>query len=285
MIPTYQNYLLSSFLLYLDNKLLTKGAAFTNYSGQLYPINKQTFSGLYIYSSPYSEWVSDISIPNAQVPTNIFINNVPTNIGQSGLIAIDQINGRAYFNVPVNGTVTAAYSIKDINITFPVTPRIETLFDKKFELRPKINQTLSGLGPDQIPYPVGFIKQSSSKNTPLAIGGLDETTNNISVYFFLSSQMMADAVAGICTDLKYDYMPLLGSGDMPYGPYNNFLNNIPFNYTGLTSGRITSNSGVLIKNVEITDYNRHIYANIENLTPNCYFIVAEFELIKDRLTK
>ena len=273
---------MSSFLLYLDNKVLTKGAAFTNHSGQFYPIN-QNINGLSTYASPFGQLVSDFSIQGAQIPTGVFINGVFTPIGHNGLVDINYSKGQVYFSSPPNGVVTANYAIKDLNVVTPSVPHIQMLFDTKFELRSKTNQNLTGLFNNELTYPVIFIRQTSMKETPYAIGGQKKTYTNIGVYIFANSQFLLDATCGIISDLKYEYFPLLSAEVMPFNSYNGFRNGIPYNYTGLTQGYVPSGQGVLIENVVISDFSRRIYSEIQNLTPNCYFAIAEFDVFKDRV--
>ena len=73
MKPQYDNKLLSSFLLYLDNKILSKGEAFVNHSGLFYPV-ENFFNGYYTYAAPYKQIVSDASITGANKLTGIYLD-------------------------------------------------------------------------------------------------------------------------------------------------------------------------------------------------------------------
>lgn len=282
MIGQYENYVIQSFLLYLDNKILTKGQAFTNFSGQLYPIN-QTINGIYTYASPFVQWVSDTGINNVNVPTGVFINNSFVPIGTSGLIDINYNKGQAYFNLQQNGTITANYSIKDLNMIIPSIPHVQMLFDTKLELRPKAGQVLTGITDNELTFPAIFIKQYGGYEKPYAIGGQMKTVSQIACYIFANSQFLLDATCSILRDCQYNYIPLLLSGDSPFNVYGGFKNKVPYNYTGLTNGRVANGSGILIDKVIITDFSRRIYSQVQNLTPNCYFAIAEFEVFKDRI--
>lgn len=282
MIAMYENYAIQSFLLYLDNKILTRGQAFTNYSGQLYPIN-QNINGVYTYASPFAQWVSDTSINNANVPTGVFINGNFIPIGTSGLIDINYNKGQAYFNSQQNGTITANYAIKDLNVVIPSVPHIQMLFDTKLELRPKIGQYLTGILDNELTFPAIFIRQYGGYEKPYAIGGQAKTVSQIACYIFANSQFLLDATCSILRDSQFDYIPLLMSGDSPYNIYGGFKNAIPYNYANLTNNRVANGSGILVEKVIITDFSRRIFSQTQNLTPNCFFGMAEFDIFKDRI--
>ncbi len=63
MIPQFQHKLSSSFLLWFDNYLLTKGQAYTNTTGRFYYYQDERVPNTYkVFGSPYKQWVSDYSI-------------------------------------------------------------------------------------------------------------------------------------------------------------------------------------------------------------------------------
>ena len=68
MKPQFDNQVLSSFLLWFDNKLLTKGEAYQNVTGQFYSV-LDDYYGYNAYASSYSQIVADASIPGAVLPT------------------------------------------------------------------------------------------------------------------------------------------------------------------------------------------------------------------------
>ena len=279
----FENLVLSSFALWLDNRLLTLGSGFTNIGTKLYPID-QKFNGLYSYSTPFNQLVSDFSIPGAQVPTGLYVNGVFTPIGQGGLVDINYEKGQAYFSSQQNGVISGDYSFKELNVVLPKLPQLRMLFDRKLDIRPTRMEQYTGIIDNHLSYPAVFVRQYGSTTKPFAIGGLDETMINIGVYVFSESQYQLDAVCGILGDSTYKYFPLLGLPDMPFNVYGGFKNGIPYNYTGLTYNRVQTGSGVLIKEVNVTDFTRRIYSQVQSLPPDVYFSIAEFTVFKDRLT-
>ena len=63
MESQYDNVVMSSFLLWLDHTLLSKGKAFTNTSSFFYDVNS-LYNGYNTYGSPFRQFVADESIKN-----------------------------------------------------------------------------------------------------------------------------------------------------------------------------------------------------------------------------
>lgn len=281
----HDNLVVSSFLLFLDNVLMTKGKAFTNVSGRLYPM-PQVFNGLYSFTSPYGQMCYDTSIPNCNVPTGVFLNGSFLGPNTSGFVSLDYHRGRCYFNTPVTGIVTANYAIKDYSTILPNIPDIGILFETKMSLRPKINQTLTGISNDEVNYPVIFVRAIASENEPFEFGGVKLTTNHIGCFVFADSQFLLDSCRSILNDSFQDYFPLLSTGEMPFNVYGGFRNNIPFNYTGLNlAGHIGSGNAIWIKSVVSTDFTkRGLFQEVSSLTNDAYFSPIDFEVCLPRLT-
>jgi hypothetical protein len=119
MQPQFDNKLITSFLLLVDHELLKRGLAYTNTSGQLYRISSNLTNAI-AYASPVKGWVNDTSISGATVASGVYVNGHFVTIGQSGLDSINHYQGVAYFtgvNFLNSTTVTAAYSVKEFNVS------------------------------------------------------------------------------------------------------------------------------------------------------------------------
>ncbi len=289
MIPQYDNLVTSSFLLWLDNKILTNGLAYQNVDSKLYPSTAR-HNGYYQYNFPFSQLVSDFSVPgNPQIPTGLYLNSVFCPVNTSGLVSIDFNRGAAYFSTGLasNIQVSGRYAIKDFNVTLPRVG-IEQLFQTKLELRSKINQNINsftGLGNNEMTYPSIFIRSFSSESKPYCFGGIKDIKNHIGCFIFASNQFLSDASASLLRDLEHEYVPLLDSSEYPFNSLGGFKNNVPFSYTGITQGKIAGGSGIFVSEVFLTDFSRRsLDAEIQILPPEVFFRVAEFELSLPRLT-
>ena len=79
MKPQYQHKVMTSFLLWFDNFLLTKGEAFSNKTGSFHYVSDSRLPSSYrVFSSPYKQLVNDSSIPGAIVKSGISGFNLPT---------------------------------------------------------------------------------------------------------------------------------------------------------------------------------------------------------------
>ena len=99
MKPQFDNKVMSSFFLWFDNKLLDKGEAFENVTGQFYDASEE-YQGFSTYASSYSQFVADASITGATIPTGVFVgeNNLVNRGegGATGLFDINYLDGKVY---------------------------------------------------------------------------------------------------------------------------------------------------------------------------------------------
>jgi hypothetical protein len=125
MIPQYQHKLASSFMLWFDNYLLTKGQAYTNTTGTFYNYSDERIPSQYsVFGSPYKQWVSDYSISGATIPSGVFAGGTfygrATGANNSSSTRIlDFDNGRALISGLSSGaTVTGSFAVKDFNVYY-----------------------------------------------------------------------------------------------------------------------------------------------------------------------
>ena len=92
MKPQYQHEVLTSFMLWFDNHLLTKGEAYSNKTGTLHYFDDSRLPDSYkAYASPYKQWVNDSSATGSTNPI------IPTSFMGSGRndgVIFDFENGR-----------------------------------------------------------------------------------------------------------------------------------------------------------------------------------------------
>ena len=134
MKPQFDNQVMSSFLLWFDYTLLSKGEAFQNTTGQFYSVSDDYY-GYYTYASSYSQFVSDASITGATIPTGLYAGNTLVNVGEggnNGLYAIDYGNGRSYWSGSQSSDVTGSFAIKDFNVYLTSRTEDEILFQTQY---------------------------------------------------------------------------------------------------------------------------------------------------------
>ena len=92
----FENRIMSSLLLFIDNYLLKQGEAFTNYSSLFYPV-KNLYNSYYTYAAPFKQMVNDDNVPNAVVMKTIYVNGDEKSVGASNFHGINHFQGQINF--------------------------------------------------------------------------------------------------------------------------------------------------------------------------------------------
>lgn len=257
------NILMSSMMMWMDNKILTKGEAYQNFSSLFYPITN-IYNGFYSYGLPFKQIVCDNSVAGANILSGVYVNGSFKNLGQSNLTGISPYNGQVYFTTNQStNTISGNYAVKDFNLYLTSKPEEELLFESQYQVRPKTSQTPTGLAIEAITYPCIFLKNNGGINEPFAFGGEDNTEMKVRAIVLADNTFTLDAVCGILRDTARDYVPLIYNS-----PFNTFggLNNGYYNYNTLTQNINISNDGFYISDVAVSK----IFANL-NIKNNQVF--------------
>ena len=218
MKAQFNNIAMTSMLFWFDNKLLTKGEAFTNYSSNFWPIETRYY-GYYTYGAPFKQMVIDESVPNANIISGVYINNTFTTVGQNYLSGINASQGQLYFSQPIADTPTSIsgnYAVKDFNVYLTSETEEDLLFETQFQLKPQTYQNPTGLAPNFETYPVIYLKYQGGANEPLAFGGLDKTNINVRAIVLSDNIFKLDAVTSIFRDTSRNLVPLIYDNEMPF---------------------------------------------------------------------
>lgn len=226
------NKILMSFLLFLDNKILTDGRAFTNSSGLLYKTSGR-IDGLNVYTTAYKQLVNDTSVTGATIMSGIKISGSSVFPTQSGLNSINIGEGQAY----LSGNPTAisgSFAVKDFSIYMTNKPEEYLLFETKYNLRAKTPQNLSGLSQDAEAYPVVYLKYNNSEDVPFCLGGTDNKQMTIRAIVIGDSQFLTDAACSIMKDAAKRYFKIIEPTSLPFNAYGGFTG-VNYNYTGIAA--------------------------------------------------
>lgn len=224
MQPQLDNKIVSSFLLYLDNKIQQRGGAFYNTNGLFYPA-QSNINGLYAYTCPYKQLCNDTSVSGATVMSGVYINNNYISVGQSGLVAINHYDGALYFNsgLPKNTTISGNFAVKDFSVYLSDQPDYKILFATKFFPNPKYGpQPQSGLPLDAKTAPAIYLTIKNQENKPFAFAGLDD--NSINIRAVVVSDTAYEKIA-VCNIFKNLFMR----------PFK-IVTSTPFDYLGNMTG-------------------------------------------------
>jgi len=279
----FNNIVMSSMLLWFDNKLLSKGEAFVNFSSNFYPVESQYF-GFYTYGAPYKQMVVDSSISGASIISGIYINNVFSKIGENSLTGINSSQGHLYFTSQINNPTTSLsgnYAVKDFNIFLTSETEEDLLFETQFQLNPKTSQNPTGLPLNAETYPVVYLKYQGGDNEPLAFGGLDKTNINVRAIILSDSIFKLDALTSIFRDTVRTYVPLIYENEMPFNILGS-ANNGSFNYNNLTANKLQNDDYLYIDNVYVSKIDNRFINSYNKLNPNVFTAFIDFELSKNR---
>ncbi len=253
----FQNTLTSSFLLFLDNLILTKGEAHSAVASNFYPISG-TYDGYYTYAAPYKQIINDVSVSGTQQLSGVYLNNSFIVPGQSGLVAINHYDGQVMFSSNKNAsTISGNYSIKDFNVYLTNKSEETILFNTKIEPKNKKPQTFRGLEVDEITYPAVFIRLDNSANDPFAFGGLDMTKVEFRTIVLANSMFSLDAVCGILRDSAHDFFKLVNNSDLNLNAMNSYTG-VAYNYSNIATGECIYLADVRV--LRLKDLNPKIFS-------------------------
>ena len=285
MIPQFDNILMTSALIWMDNKILSKGQAFTNYNSYFYPVSNMYY-GYYTYGAPFKQMVIDCSISGANIISGVYINNIFTKVGENYLSGINPQEGQLYFSQPVSNPSTSLsgnYAVKDFNIYLTSKTEENLLFETAYQINPKTYQNPTGLPVGAETYPVIYLKYQGGKNKPLAFGGLDQTIGNIRAIILADSVYNLDAVTSILRDTSRELIPLIYPQEMPFNSLGSV--NTPgkcFDYIEYTQNKKNTDDYLYINDVNVTKTDTRLLNATNSLNRNVYSAFVDFEVIKNR---
>jgi hypothetical protein len=277
MKPQFTNNIMSSFLLWLDNKILTKGEAFYNVGSKFYPTNT-IWNGFYAYSAPYKQFIYDSSVPGATVMTGIYLNNNFIGTGISGFKAINYQEGLVLFSNNVNSsTISGNYSAKEINVKLVADSEEKVLFETKYYKNGTITVN-TGNYTNYEPFPVIYVSNDRGSNEEFAFGGEDITRNIINCIVFADSSFQLDALKSIFEDSERTCMPILTGWEFPFNVYGHLKTGY-FNYTGVYAQKIQNdNSIAYVQDVNNLKLNSELMKDIREINPNIFVKIYQFDI-------
>ena len=274
----YEHLVLTSFKIYLENLLLTKGGAFTNSSGYFYSV--PSANQYYTYSLPYQPVVADQSVAGANIMSGLYVSGVFCTTGVSGLIDINYEKGQAYFSSPIANPETqlsGRFAISDFNIKLTSDPEEFLLLETKHFLKPKTTVPVTGLGNNDITYPVIYIKNYGGQNEEYAFGGTEKTVNTFRLLILADSQYALDGVFSIIKDRARTVVPMLtGITELPYNNLGGVNNG--YNYKVLTTGRFHSSDSFWLDKVHTSTLHGVGYVHFRNLNPTVFVGVIDLSI-------
>lgn len=267
----FENKVMSSLLLAVDNHMVRKGEAFTNYSSLLYPV-QSLYNNYYTYAAPFKQLVADDTIPNATCMKTVYVNGVEINVGSSDLHGINHFQGQVYFTSDQgNAVISGNYSVKDFNVYLSNDPEQKLLFETKHHLNPKFPQQLSGLAPDAQPFPAIFIKNMGGTNAPAALGGLKDRMIRARLVILADSNYKLDAACSLLKEMHYYGVKV--QANLPFDALGSYTG-LSYSYGNLTAD--PSEGHPLITDVRVSKMS--MIGDFERLNPDVFSAFVDLDI-------
>lgn len=264
MKEQFQHKLTTSFFLWFDNFLLTKGEAFSNKTGQLYYYEDPRLDSRYLaYGSPYKQWVTDSSIAGAVIPTGVSVVGSSTS-GRNNGVAFDFENGRALFSGDnTSMTVTGEFAVKDFNVYLTNDTEDDLIVENKYVVNSRIPS-----GPETYiqPYddvvPAIFLSVAQAENDPFALGGMQRTKTQAKAVILAEDTYQLDGVISIFMDSVDEVIAAIPMSGYPIDELGDLKDN-EFNYTD-TANSYSAETKFCVEKVrtsKLSDRTRNVLAN------------------------
>ena len=236
MKEQFQHRVTTSFFMWFDNFLLTKGEAFSNKTGEFSYYEDNRLDSTYkAYGSPFKTWVTDSSVTGANIPTGIFIGGNFS--GRDDGVVLDFENGRALVSGSDEDlTVTGEFAVKDFNVYITNDTEDDLIIENKYTVNSRLPSASYGaIAPYDDVVPAVFISTANSTNEPFAFGGLQNTSVQVKAVILAEDTYQLDGVLSIfmdsvnecITSIPMTGYPTTELGDLKDGSYS---------YTGTEAG-------------------------------------------------
>ncbi len=236
MKAQFQHNLTSSFFMWFDNFLLTKGEAYTNTTGDFFHYDDTLIDSNYtVFGSPYKQWVSDSSIAGATVPTGVYINGNLS--GRADGVVLDFDNGRALASgASSTDTVTGSFSVKDFNIYFTNDTEDDLIVENKYVVNSRVpSGPYTYITPYDDVAPAIFLAASTLENKPFALGGMVDTVVLMKAVVISDDPYKLDGALSIFGDSVNEVIEPVPMTGFPYTELGD-LKGDSYNYTEVKQG-------------------------------------------------
>ena len=280
MKEQFQHKLLTSFLLWFDHQLLTKGEAYHNEVGQYFHYDDPRINSAYeVFGSPYKQFIYDESIAGAIIPSGVYVNGVWKDRNDG--IIFDFDNGRIISSsLSSNSYITGSFGVKDVNVYSVNANEEDLIVEQKYSSTSEFPQNNTYIPPYDYTVPAVFINGELFQNRPFAFGGEDQTSSLIKGVVISDNAYILDGILSIFADSFNETFKLLPFSAHPINEYGDLKNPPTFNYTGLAAA---SGEGIMYIN-EVVSSKLSDRAK-KDLGTNLFIGFLDFEVATQRFPR
>ena len=263
MKEQFQHKLTTSFFLWFDNFILTKGEAFSNKTGEFFYYDDTRLDSTYkAYGSPFKQWVTDSSVTGATVPSGVYIGGDFS--GRNNGVVIDFENGRALVSGSDEDlTITGEFSVKDFNVYMTNDTEEDLVVENKYTENSRLpSGPYTYIQPYDDVVPAIFISSSDASNPPFALGGMQDTKVSMKAVILAEDTYQLDGVLSIFMDSIDECITPIPMTGYPTTELGDLKDN-SYNYTNVEDGY----SGVIkfyvddVRTSKLTDRDRKSLAH------------------------
>lgn len=274
MINQYSHDLITSLILWLDNRIVAGNQGYINITGSLYRQQNDQVNGV-SYISPFRSWVYDSCASGAYIPNGFYNNSGQLLTRESGIV-IDFINGQVICPQDWGDQLSGVYARKQINLYFSSLSEVDYVLEQIYNTNKNLQYPITGFQGNVLAAPLVMITNARENNVPWALGGEQRSDNRIQAFIISNSNYLQEGINSICTDSSYKTIPFVGSdmtpiaasGDLKAGTYNYC--------TGIFEA-IGCENGIWIQSVYVNKISERI-----NKNTTFYVSTADFDLQKAR---
>lgn len=251
MIAQLDTKVLSSFLLYIDHEIQSKGQAFQNQTVKFFPETSSIVNN-YIFTSAVKPLCNDTSISGANILSGIYIGNSYIPVGQSGLKAINHYKGALYFTginpesygLPLSGLS----ALKEISVKITDKTDWKLMFETKYVNNGSMSVPVTGLDLDVEMSPIVFLRFKGQENKPFAFSRLDNQTITVRAIIIADTEFQKIGVSSILKNLNYRVIPLVQS--TPFDSLGN-MTGVNYNYSQLPTDSLLTPMILGVKSIDV----------------------------------
>lgn len=235
---SFDDIIVPSFTLFIDNVLTSIGQGYTNNSGFFYPATDKRIANFNIYASPFRSFVADSSVAGATIPSGVYDNNNNFLTRNSGII-FDFQNGRVFTtgNYPA---LSGNYAFKDFTVKYTNQSEENIIFNDVYKLQPQYNTAPNtGIDGDVTTVPVVFIKYEPGTDVPYTFGAeFRDNQASFRCVLLSDNSSLLDSAMGLLRDQTEKIVAISSPANLPYTYYGDLksgyynYNNVINNQTG-----------------------------------------------------
>lgn len=275
MKPQFNNRLISSFALWMDNLICNNGQGYINVTGTMMRETNPSVTGK-SWAAPFKGWVYDSSVNGAYVISGVY-NQSGQFLTRASGVSFDFNRGRVYSPYDWGTTLSGVYSRKEYNVYVSTEEETDFVLEKIKNENANLTYVQTGVSFDRFAAPFILLTNAINNNVPFAFGGLEESEKTLRAFVISDNNFNQEALNSLLVDANKSYLPLVAYSDVPINSRGDLKTGY-YSYAALKSQYGCGD--VLVKDVFSYKTNEK-----ENQNKNFTISIMEFDVSKLRFPR